>query len=276
MTIDIGSTKAAALAAADESNNPIIAWDNEADGATLSTTTGTQLASAAFAATGTTYDAWGATPDTNVADLQIVLGSSTAITFAAIAAHNLADVGATIKPQYSTNSGGVWNDTESGAITPTDNQALAWYFDSQTADYWRFHITGASGDVYIATAFVGNVITMPQRIYRGYDAPLTPNIVDLQSNVSEGGNLLGSAATRMASTVGASFTDIPATFFRAASWLTFQSHYNHGNGFFWAWRPTKYGDCHYAWRSGDAMAPVNSGPKDRMSVDLSMRLYDDP
>lgn len=276
MTIDIGSTKASALAAAGESNNPLIAWDNKADGATLTTATGTQLASAAFAATGTTYDAWGATPDTQVADLQIVLGSSTAISFAAIAAHNLSDVGATIKPQYSTNSGGAWNDTEAGAITPADNQALAWYFDADTADYWRFHITGATGDVYIAVAFIGNPITMPQRIYLGYDAPLTPNIVDLQSNVSEGGNLLGSAATRRASTAAPSFSDIQPTFFRASTWTDFQTYYNGGKGFFWAWRPTKYGDFHYAWREGGAMAPRNSGPRDLMSVDMSLRLYDDP
>lgn len=274
MTIQIGTTQAATLSAADTSNNPIIAWDNKAVGATISTETGTQLASGDYVQTGTTFDSWGATPDTGTVDLQIILGSSQSISFVAIAAHNLADVSATVKPQYSTNSGVAWNDTEASSVTPTDNQAIAWYFDPNTADYWRLHITGATAATYAAVVFVGNVLTIPQRIYSGYAPPLTPTLVDLQSNVSEGGHLLGSSVVRKSSVASTSFTHIAPTFFRAAAWTNFQTHFNAGKGQFWAWRPTKYGDLHYAWRAGAPLVPQNMGINAYMQVDLEMRLYD--
>jgi len=58
MTIVIGATRAAALATAGTSNNPIIAWKNKAQdvGATMSTGGGTEVESASLAVTGTTYD----------------------------------------------------------------------------------------------------------------------------------------------------------------------------------------------------------------------------
>lgn len=274
MTVSIGTTQATTLSNAGTSNNPIFAWDNKAIGATITTETGTQLATGNYTVTGTTFDSWGATPATNVVDLQYVLTSSQAISCVAIAAHNLADISATIKPQYSTNSGVAWNDTDAAAVTPTDNQAILFYFDSDTADYWRLHITGATGDAYIAVVFIGNVLTIPQRIYQGYTPPLTPTYVDLQSNVSEGGHLLGSSVVRSGSSAQASLTYLTPAFIRSSAWLDFQVHFNAGKGQFWAWRPTKYGDCHYAWRLGSPLVPANSGPKDYMSVELEMRLYD--
>lgn len=274
MTISIGSTQAATLAAAGTSNNPIIAWDNKPVGATITTTTGTELASGDYTVTGTTFDSWGATPSASSVNLQFVLTSSQAISFVGIAAHNLFTVDAIIKPQYSTNSGGVWNDTEASAVTPTDNQAIGFYFDANTADYWRLVITSASAAPYIGVVFIGNVLTVPQRLYQGYTPPLTPTFVDLQSNVSEGGHLLGSAVVRQGSSISANLTHLTPEYIRASAWLDFQAHFNNGNGHFWGWRPTKYGDLHYAWRMGGPIAPTNSGPKDFMNADLEMRVYD--
>ena len=58
MTILIGPTKAADLATAGTSNNPLVFWENDALSATYSTSIGTEVESAALAKTGTTYDAW--------------------------------------------------------------------------------------------------------------------------------------------------------------------------------------------------------------------------
>ncbi|PHQ81846.1 MAG: hypothetical protein COB69_03570 [Phycisphaera sp.] len=106
--------------------------------------------------------------------------------------------------------------------------------------------------------------------------PITPNSVDLQSNVSEGGNLLGSATVRKGSRTAAGLTHIEPTFLRATQWTSFQTHFNGGGGFFWLWRPTKYEDAFYAWRDGGVIAPTNSGPKEYMSFDMGMRFYDQP
>jgi hypothetical protein len=151
-------------------------------------------------------------------------------------------------------------------------------FSNVSARYWRVYFdTATAGQEAIAgVVFVGNPLTVEQRIYQGYKPPITPTEVALQSNVSEGGHLLGSSMVKKASTASASFTHILPTTFRGASWKAFQNHFNAGGGFFWAWRPTKYGDFYYAWRSGGALAPENMGIKDYMSATLEMRLYDEP
>ena len=283
MTIVIGPTRAAALAAAGEENNPIIAWNNRGQdvAVTLSTTGGTEVEAAALAVTGTTYDAWVATPTGSTVELQAVWSATRNISFVAIAGHNLATLGVDVRAQYSLDGGSTWLDSGAGPVTPTDNQAIGFYFDTVTADRWRIRIFNysASDDVEIAVAYFGNVVTMPQRIYQGYRPPITPTNVALQSNVSEGGNLLGSAVVRKGSSAAASFEHIDPTFIRNATtgqWKGFQSHFNNGKGFFFAWRPTKYGDLFWSWRDGDPIAPTNSGPQDYMSLEMQMRMFDQP
>lgn len=183
--------------------------------------------------------------------------------------------------QYSTDGGSTWNDSGAGPVTPTDDQAIGFYFDAVDAPDWRILVFNYSGtdDVEIGVAYMGLVLTLDQNIYQGYRPPITPTNVALQSNVSEGGNLLGSAIVRKGSSAQASFTLVDPEYIRSTAnngWKNFQDHFNSGKGFFWAWRPTKYGDLFWAWRDGDPIAPTNSGPRDLMSFDMSMRLYDDP
>ena len=279
MTIRIQATTVAALAAAGTSNNPIILWDNLGESGTWSTNFGTEINSAAYAGTGTTFDQWSATVHASGdAAIAVDLGSAMDVSFVAITAHNAADISATMTTSYSaTGLAGSWS-APAPATTPTDNQAIGWYFPTVNARYWRVYFNTATA-AQVATAgvvFVGNPLTVEQPIYQGYKPPITPTEVALQSNVSEGGHLLGSSMVKKASTASASFTHILPTTFRGASWKAFQNHFNAGGGFFWAWRPTKYGDFYYAWRSGGALAPENMGIKDYMSATLEMRLYDEP
>jgi hypothetical protein len=275
MTIWIQTAKAGDLTTAGTSDNPIIAYNNLGSAGTWSTSVGTEVLSAAYAATGTTYDQWTATPNgSNNATLQVDLGGATDIDLVAIAAHNVFTRGASIRVDSSPDAA-TW--TLRGATqTPTDNQAIAWYFQTVSARYWRFAVTNATGgNVYIGVAFVGGVLTMPQRVYQGYTPPLSQTLVDLQSNVSEGGHLLGSAIVRKSSSASVGLRLLKPDFVRGL-WLPFQRHFNEGKGFFWAWRPTKYGDLHYAWRGGEVIAPSNSGPKEYMETGMEMRLYDNP
>jgi len=276
MTIAIDSTVAAALSSAGTSNNPLIAWDNAADDGTLTTATGTEVEAAALAGTSSTYDPWIATPDTGTAILQLVLSSPQSLNFVAIAAHNLGDIGADVEIQYSVNSGGTWNDCGSGSVSPSDNQAVGFYFDATIADYWRIRVTNAgSSDVEIGVALFSTAITIGQRIYSGYTPPITQTNVEMASNITEGGHFVNVAAVRAGSSAQASLSHIDPAFLRGATWKAFQRHFNNGGAFFWAWRPTKYGDLFYAWRSGNTIAPTNMGVKDLMSFDMQMRLYDD-
>lgn len=276
MTIAVSTARATTLSTAGESNNPFVTPAPLTG--TYSTSIGTQVLSADNAASGTTFDPWTATPDgSNEAAWQVVYSGNQTPTFAGIAAHNLADISATVRVQFSTDSGSSWTDSGAGAVTPTDNQAIGFRFSGNTADYWRILVTSASDDVSIAVIVIGSEIIIPQRIYQGYTPPITPTMVDLNTNVSEGGNLLGSAAKERGSMFEAGFTHITPTFIRGASWTAFQERWNKGNGAFWAWRPTKYGDLFYAWRSQgmSPIVPTNSGPKDYMSFTLAARAYDD-
>ena len=271
MTVLIETAKAAELTAAGTTNNPIVFWNNEATSATYSTTVGTEVESAALAATGTTYDAWVCTPATGEAVLQVVFGVAQTLNAIAVAAHNLADVGATVAFEYEASG---WQTI--GTETPTDNQAILAYFADVTATDWRLRITGATGSVEIAVAFLGNVMTLPQRIYQGYAPPLTPNNVILQSNVSQGGNLLGALVSRRGSSLSANIEHLPEAFVRGSDFTGFMQHHNDGKGFFWAWRPTKYDDLFYAWREGAVIAPSNTGPLDLMGFSMGLRCYDNP
>jgi hypothetical protein len=277
MTIQIDGTLATTLTNNGTSNNPVVAYDNAADDGTLSTAVGTEVEAASNAGTYTTYDPWIATPDTGTAVLRLVLPSAQTLNFIAIAAHNLGALGATVEAQFSTNSGSTWQDCGAGSVSPADDQAIAFYFTGVSADYWRIRVTNAgSTDVEIGVALFSTAITIEQRIYQGYSPPITPTMVMLQSNVSEGNHLLGAAVIRKGSTAEAELTHIDPATLRGAEWKGFQSHFNDGRGFFWAWRPTKYGDLFYGWRQGGEIRPTNSGPKEYMSFSMSMRLYDEP
>lgn len=273
MTIVIGSTRAATLAAADESNNAFVT-PAPISGGTATTATGTQVEAASNALTGTTFDPWVATPSANTARLQVVYGSNQTPTIGAIAAHNLSDVGASVRLQYSTDSGSSWSDCGAGIVTPSDNQAIAWRFEGVTADYWRLEITSASDDVSIGVLVIGSEIIIPRRIYQGFAPALTPSEVELTANVSEGAHLLGSAAVVRGSTLAAEFSNIAPAFIRGADWLAFQTRFNAGNGCFFGWRPAKYNDLHYIWRTAP-IRPTNTGPADLMGFSLQARAYDE-
>jgi len=275
MSIYISPGLASTLSTAGTSNNPVIAWDNLASG-TSPTGIGAVVQSRAFAVTGTTYDRAVITPDgSSQASIEIDLGSNTSISFASVAAHNAGDVAGAFRIQYKVLAGDAWSDSGSGPAVPADNQAVAFYFAAVSARFWRIYATSVTANLEIGVFFLGNPVTLPRTIYQGYAPPITANVVDLQSRVSEGGNLLGSSVVRKGSTAAASLTLVEDSYLRADAWKAFQRHFNTGGGFFWAWRPTKYGDIFYAWRSGGVIAPSNTGPKARMAFDMAMRFYDD-
>lgn len=276
MTIETSSALQSTLETAGTEDNPFVAHLNIGTDATITTSTGTEVSAAANIADLATYSFWSATPNGSaVARAQFVFASPVTLGFVGIAAHNLADVGGTVKPQYSTDSGSSWLDA-GDAVTPTDNQAIGWRFADTEADYWRISCTGLTDDVVIGVALLSEALIIPEQIYQGYAPPLTPNIVDLQSNVSEGNHLLGTTGIERGSAATAAFDYLAPAFVRGADWLAFQRAWNRGAPAFWAWRPDSYGDLFLGWRTGGAIAPVNSPVTDRMSLQIAMRLYDEP
>jgi len=276
MTISISTARAADLAAHELQHNPLIVWEQLA--ASAATGVGTQVETAANALDPATYNFWAATPNvSDAAALDLTLAAGAAVNFVGLAAHNLADIGATVTLQYSTDGGSSWTDSAAPAVTPADNRAIGFRFAVSTAADWRLAISDAADDAVIGVALAGREIVIERRLYQGYAPPLTPNRVELLSNISEGGHFLGNSAMRTGSQVTASLSHVTPSQIRSAAWLAFQQAFNAGTPFFWAWRPGKYGDLFYAQRQagGGALAPVNSGPRDLMSFDLPMRLFHD-
>jgi len=267
MTITTTISRASALVSAGTVNNPFVT--GAIDTGTASTTVGTQVLAAANAVSGSTYDPWVVTPATGAATWQYVFDAAQVVSFIGIAAHNVTSA---VTVAYSTNSGGAWTDV--GTITPTDDTAMGFRFDPVSADYWRVSIAGASGDQSIGVIWIGSEIIIPQRIYQGYTPILTPTIVDLNTNVTEGAQLVSTAYIERGSNIAAQFDHIPDAFIRSATWLAFQRRWNRGEGAFWAWRPGKYGDLHYVWRgAGSIVQPTNSGPRALMSFGMQGRAY---
>lgn len=163
-------------------------------------------------------------------------------------------------------------------IIPAADVPLAWYFDdtSATAFRFRFYSTaGAPGAVEVGVAFIGAVMTMDRPFYQGFAPIIRPTEVDLQSNVSVGGHLLGSAVVKRGSRLRMDFANLDPTFVRGDDFAGFMEHFNEGGGAFVAWRPTKYADdLHYFWRDGATVQPVNSGPRDLMGLTIEGRVYE--
>lgn len=282
MTLTISSARAALLAAAGTQSNPIIAWENLAATATITTNRGAPIdGSAINAVSGTTFDAWEPNTDVSVGNIifQCDMGSAVAPDFVGLVGHNGAAIGVTSVTVQHSPDASTWT-TVSGSMLTAAMGGISdgFYFSGAPArQYWRVVFNGvpALAQLSVAGIFIGNVLTVPDRFYQGFAPVITPTEVELQSNVSAGGNLLGSSVTKRGSRIGLNFDHLPQSFVRGARWMAFQRAFNDGNPAFLAWRPTKYGqDLHYIWRDGAVIRPSNSGPKDYMSAQVEARVFE--
>jgi len=275
MTIESTDARNIELANFGYQNNPFVAWQNLGAAATLGGTSVVTGGDRANAVSGSTYDKWRPNVTGTTAVLSFDLGTATAITFAAIAAHNASDFGATVSLQRSSDNS-TWTAILSN--TPADNKVIGFRRSASNGAYryWRFVFSDltAGDDLSVGVAFLGDDLVIPRRMYQGFSPVLTPTEVQLQSNVSVGANLLGSSVISRGSTVAVDISNIVPAFIRSAEWLAFQSAFGEGKGFFFAWRPLKYPeDIYYCARDGGVIRPENSGPLDWMNIKFSARVY---
>lgn len=266
----------------DEVDLPFIAWDNSLTLASATITSSRPvLTDGALenAISGTTYDYW--LPDVAGAQVSYNVQFTTArrFTFAAIVGHNLGTLGGTVRVRRSTDGGATWSDAGAGEITPTNDEPIGFRMidnASNNAADWQFYFAGlTAGDpLYVAGLFFGKEKIFPVGVYSGFAPPIYPTEVQLQSNVSNGGNLLGSSVIAQGTSLSAKFPFLSPSFVRT-DLATFIPSFNQGNPFWFAWRPDTFtSDLRYCWRDGAAAVPVNEGGLDYMSLPLSMRAYE--
>jgi hypothetical protein len=274
--IKIASARTTALGTT--TDNPFIAWDNLAATATLGGAATLTDGAASNAVDGNTYDYWLPNVTGATCSFRVTFGAARTISFVGIAAHNLATLGLSAQVQRSTDGGATWLAAGAGSAAPTDDSPVGWRMVTTGADAadWRILISGTSAGmaVQIGVVFFGDDLVFPQRFYQGFSPVISPTEVQLQSNVSAGGNLLGSSVVRRGSTLQAPFRNIDPTFVRS-SMAGLIPHFNEGGGVFFAWRPATYSeDLHYAWREGDVIRPANSDVLNLMTFNLAMRVHE--
>lgn len=274
MTLIVSPSRSISSAQRGQENNPIATYAAHSGTITSSRSVATDGALANANDAGT-YSYWvpvttGQTTATYVSDL----GSAKLVNFAGIVAHNLGDKGADIVLAYSAN-GSSWTNVAVNHSPDTDEN-IGLYFEDVTARYWRISLTfPTAAAIYVGVISFCSALVFPTRIYQGYTPPLQATSVERLGNVTEGGNYVGTAVVRRGQATSFGLNYLSPSFVRDTEMQAFQAWYNAGKPFFWAWRPMKYGDLLYAWRSGAEIVPTNSGPNNLMSFSASVRAYDD-
>lgn len=264
-----------ALNSAGLQDHPFLAWDNFAAPATLSGTATLAGGDRFNGVLGSTAEFWLPDPAVATARFEVDLGTARELTCAAIAAHTLADHGLTASIERSAD-GSTWTTT-GAAHAPADGAPVFWRFSPVTARYWRLVVTGIdpAHAPAVGVVFFGTELIMLQRVYSGVAPVIAATQVELASNVSVGGHLMGSSVVSRGARLPLDFRSLTAGFVRGP-FRPFLRHFNEGRGFFVAWRPEEFPeDVHYGWRDGPVIQPVNSGTLDHQTLSIAARVHHD-
>jgi hypothetical protein len=271
MTVIITNALLATMTAAGVRNNPVVSIRNRlaAPGVTQTSDGATALRMV----DGQTWTYWQMTGAASTAAFE--LPASQSCTMAAIASHNLGTLRKGIRPQRYNGSN--WVDVAGDAHLPVTNEPIIWLFAAGTSDRWRFNITDPNttgNGAAIAVAHVGDYYQFASRFYAGYDEVRTSNRIDLLVNESRS-HKLGVSVIARGRGVSWNLEHLPEASVYSADFAAFRDDYNAGRGFFAAWRPADYQTAYYAWRAGDPVQIVNSGPGRRKSLSLNMAAFGD-
>ena len=193
-----------------------------------------------------------------------VLGTAQAVDYIGVGAHNL--VGATYEFQYKVTAGGTWTAVDT-PLTPNDNSAIMWLFDSITADYWRIKITPVTGtNPKIGVVYIGQRLQLQRRIYVGHTPIVYGRNTSIQTGMSESGNFLGRVLKREQLESSFEQENVSPSFYRD-SVDAFVIHAKTKPWFF-SWRPSQYPvEVGFCWSTGD-IVPSNQRTNGMMSFSV--------
>lgn len=212
------------------SDKPRICFDKHTS--TVSTTSSASGYNPDWMLDGETWSVWRAGSTTQT----ITLSFSTQTTsYAALAAHNLGSIGASVTCQV----GGV----TVGSISPTDDSAILFLFSSRSASQIQFVITGGTAEIAVAQA--GDALEMPQlSVFTGLPISESKQ-VRYRHQQSVTGDVLGRAVEGADLRFDMTVQNLPETF-RAATgditWKGFINHVDNVGPFFIAAKPSSYPD----------------------------------
>jgi hypothetical protein len=191
---------------------------------------------------------WQATAvDTSDITLAVTLPAAATGNSYAVHKHNLFDLGASVKLQYSSD-GVAWTDLTGSSVTPGNNRTIFFVGTEISQKFWRIVISGlvASDVLKIGHAFIGNSL----RLFSGPETGFSPPNIALQnefiSSRSDGGDFLGRSLVRKGSEGMFTITSVLASWVRA-NWIPFMEAAEK-HPFYHAWDtstfPAEVGYCY--------------------------------
>lgn len=196
----------------------------------------------------------------------VIFQEAKTINYCGIAAHTLADVGASVKVQYFDEG---WIDIAGAEVLPTDNRPILFLFEDILDSSFRILISGGNEAPRIGVIQFGRTLTMQRGIYGGHTPITLSRDTVVRPNVSEAGQWLGRSIVRAGSSTEFSWQHLTAPWYRQ----NFEPFVEHARTkpFFIAWRPSQYPDeVGYVWTEQD-IKPSNMGIINFMDVSMTVR-----
>ena len=181
---------------------------------------------------------WKATTANDIT-LALTLPTSESLNSYAVYKHNLGDIGATIKLQYSSD-GATWSDLPGSEKIVADNKAIFFIGTAQSAKFWRLHITGtdAGETLIIGQAFIGNALQMFSPPEPGFTPPELALNNDYITSRADGGDFLGRSLIRKGSKMSFANSIVHKDWVRA-NWQDVMAAIEK-TPFYYAWDATNY------------------------------------
>ena len=153
------------------------------------------------------------TPEVNITASLLVTENANSY---AIFKHNLGDLAATIKLQYSAD-GAVWTDFPASTKNVADNKAIFFVSDTPvSAAWWRLNITNipAAATVIIGQTFISNSLRMYSPPEPGFTPPDLALNNEYISSRADGGDFLGRTLIRRGSKMSFNNSIVPKIWIR--------------------------------------------------------------
>lgn len=259
------------LASGNRRNRPVFAYENLISDAALTGGNAQEGSPRGNLRTPSTYDRYRQAADSAAATIVATFSQPREVALMAVSGHSLNGMCASI--QLSYHDGTAWVDgPEIGDLSPA---SIGSRIAPAMTDRVRLILNGVKAGASVGVWFAGAELVSPQSFHSGYAPRIVAHNVELQSNVSEGGNLLGSATVRTGSSASFDLTHLYPEFVRGEAFKGLLRHHNAGRGYFMGWRPGRYPeDFHYVWRQGAAVVPKMMGLRAFMQASFNLRVFD--
>lgn len=218
---------------------------------------------AANTITDSTWDAW--IPSSATSSIIVDCGSAVFCDTLGIAAHNMATEAASFRLQHSTD-GTSWT-TISAQYSPLTNEDIIVRFAATADRWWRVSIMDTVATVGVVK--LGFSLKFPCGPLSGHKPLHHSRKVELLTNESMGGNLLGNRPVKMGAKTSINVGQVIRDW-AENDLASFESHYNRGGAFFYCgapdvipkdmgycWRDGGMDEMSVTWVEGDAMADVS-------------------